>query len=132
MMAFTPSELTKRSAAAVAAAASMQVLSARTVVMVVPPKKAPLSLASFKANSAPDAMGGAKDSAGPVKPKAIPILIFSACADVIKAAAKAVAVRIFFISNPLQVSKCGMVILRQLIISRKAQQAFSNSVLFNA
>ena len=65
-MALTLSDVTRRSAAALAAAESMQVLSPRTETTLAPPSRAPLSLTSLIANSAPLAMPGVSDSMGPV------------------------------------------------------------------
>ena len=59
----------------IAAAESTQVESALSVVIVEPLNRDPDSEASFKANSAEDAIAGVKDSIGPVNPKIIPTLI---------------------------------------------------------
>ena len=71
-MASTFSEAIKRSAAEAAAAASTQVESARAEVTFEPPSNKPLLETSSIANSAPAAIDAARDSAGPVNPKAIP------------------------------------------------------------
>ena len=102
MMPFTPSEVTRVSAAAVAAAGSMQVLSLRTGVTVSPSSSMPLSETSFIAISAPWAIGPARDSSGPVKPIRTPILISSALAAEAPSARAAVVMRIFFIAISLQ------------------------------
>ena len=68
MIALTPSDVMRRSAVAVAAAASTQVESPRTDEIFDPFRNAPLSLASFIANSAPLAISGVNDSIGPVNP----------------------------------------------------------------
>ena len=101
MMPFTPSAVIRRSAAAVAAPASIQVESARTDSTVAPPSRAPLSLTSDIASSAPAAICGVSDSIGPVKPRITPILMFSewlpANAPEASRAVAAVAVSSFFI-----------------------------------
>jgi hypothetical protein len=81
-MAFTLSDVTKRSAAETAAAESIQVESPRTLETVEPPKKMPESVASFIASSAAAAMGWVKDSIGPVNPKMMPNFTSSAIAAV--------------------------------------------------
>ena len=73
MMAFTPSEVTRRSAAEVAAAASTQVESPRTDSTATPSSSLPESVTSFMAISAALPMEGVIDSIGPVKPSTMPI-----------------------------------------------------------
>ena len=101
IMALTPSAVISRSAVAVAAAASTQVESPRTEIIFEPPIKAPLSLASFIANSAPLAISGVNDSIGPVNPNSTPIFTSAANAGVARKAAVTAKARVFFtISTP--------------------------------
>ena len=102
MIAFTPSAVIRRSAAAVAAPASMQVESARTGVTFAPPRRAPDSLTSAMASSAPAPMSGVIDSSGPVKPRMTPILISSAwlpanATPVISAVAAVAVISLFMV-----------------------------------
>jgi hypothetical protein len=78
IIAITFSTVTSLSAAAVAAAASIHVESARTAFIFVPPRNIPESDASLMANSAAAAMGGVRDSMGPVNACNIPIFTVSA------------------------------------------------------
>ena len=75
MIAATPSEVIRRSAAAVAAAVSMQVESPRTETTFLPPRNLPDREASDMASSAPEAMSGVSDSIGPVNPSRTPIFM---------------------------------------------------------
>ena len=90
------SDVTNLSVTATAAALSIHVESPLIPVTDDPPKRAPLSVTSFIANSAACAIGCVNDSIGPVKPNTIPNLMSSANAAPAIRADTVVAISSFF------------------------------------